>query len=123
MCPHVKTVSALNSHLSFMHLSFICFVRLLFLLLICYHFYVPILFIRSVMMFIVSVCYHIICTSSVFDIIETEGALLEVTVRFIRSVLPSVQTGSHQLVFHQQCRLLNGVFNVKYTTLMQKIYL
>ena len=61
----VLTVSVLNSvwfisHLSFMHLSFICFVRcFVFLHLICYHFYVPILFIRSVIMFIVSVCYHI----------------------------------------------------------------
>ena len=66
-----------------------CFtVLFVYSLLICYHFYVPILFIRSVIMFIVSVYCHIFWTSSVFDIIETEGLLLEVTVRFIRSVLP-----------------------------------
>ena len=68
-------VSLLQFLIIFKHLFPLCLCSAIFL--ICYHFHVPTLIIHSVIMFIVSVCYHIVATMllliNALDIIENKG--------------------------------------------------
>ena len=80
--PHMWTTSSLMPFL-----FCLCFVMLL---LICYHFYVPILLVRSVTVFVVSVCYHIFAPVLFFicalDIIESDTTFPVLSCRLSQHV-------------------------------------